>query len=314
MENSNLSFSSQLPSYDEFYLALLEVAKDFGSKDFSRKDAYPIMARKLNLTEEQKNLRYMVTGDSVWKTRAAWRFTGLIHCGALCRVRRGFYRITPKGGELLEQARRNPQFSIVKFIDELDNTRQKESNSDKEKKILFSQEIPTEDRIGEIYDEAQATLSNEILERLKSGSPSFFEHAVIRLLVAMGYGDSSVPDYAKVTGKSGDGGIDGIIQEDKLGLGFIYVQAKRHTEGTIGRPMIQQFAGALPGKNGCKGVFITTSKFSKEAVEFAKHSPAHIVLIDGNKLANLMFMYNVGVTVKKVFEVKRIDVDFFEDA
>jgi restriction system protein len=146
---------------------------------------------------------------------------------------------------------------------------------------------------------------------MRSGSPAFFEQVVVRLLVAMGYGGSREA-AGRAIGKSGDEGIDGIINEDRLGLDVVYVQAKKWS-GTVGRPEIQKFAGALQGKRARKGVFITTSSFTSEAHDFVKHIDAKIILVDGEQLAQFMFEHNVGVSSSTVYEVKRIDADFFDE-
>ncbi len=159
----------------------------------------------------------------------------------------------------------------------------------------------------------RSAVRTDLLQLIRKCTPAFFERLVIELLVKMGYG-GSLRDAAQVVGKSGDGGIDGIIKEDKLGLAAIYVQAKRWLDKTVGRPDVQQFAGALAGNKATKGIFITTSTFTREAVEFAKSvSNSKIVLIDGDELAELMIDHNVGVSVAQVYEVKRIDSDYFAE-
>ncbi len=167
-----------------------------------------------------------------------------------------------------------------------------------------------EDALASAYGTLRSNLEAEILEQVKSMSPAFFERVVIDLLVAMGYGGSR-QDAASAVGKSGDGGIDGIIKEDRLGLDVIYIQAKRW-EGTVGRPEIQKFAGALQGQRANKGVFITTSGFSKDAEDYAKIISSKIILLDGEQLAKFMVDHNVGVTQIGVYELKKIDSDYFE--
>lgn len=181
-------------------------------------------------------------------------------------------------------------------------------------------EVETEDgesapleRIESAHQLLRSAVKTDLLQLIRKCTPSFFERLVIKLFVKMGYG-GSLRDAAQVVGKSGDGGIDGIIKEDKLGLDAIYVQAKRWLDKTVGRPDVQQFAGALSGNKATKGIFITTSSFTKEAVEFAKSvSNSKIVLIDGDELAELMIDHNVGVTVAQVYEVKRVDSDYFAE-
>jgi len=153
-------------------------------------------------------------------------------------------------------------------------------------------------------------LELELLDQLKAATPAFFEQVVIDLLVAMGYGGSR-QDAGRAIGKSGDGGIDGIIKEDKLGLDVIYVQAKRW-ENVVGRPEIQKFAGALQGHRSNKGVFITTSSFTKEAIDYARIINSKIILLDGKELTSLMIDHNVGVSTVGLYELKKIDTDYFE--
>ena len=154
------------------------------------------------------------------------------------------------------------------------------------------------------------SLATDVLEAVKKTSPSFFEEVVIELLVAMGYG-GSVQDAGKAVGRPGDGGIDGIIKEDKLGLDFVYVQAKRWA-GSVGRPAVQAFAGSLEGVRAKKGVFITTSSFTQDAFEYVRKIEKRIVLIDGEQLAELMIEHNIGVNTSQKYEIKRLDSDYFE--
>lgn len=168
-----------------------------------------------------------------------------------------------------------------------------------------------EDTLASAYRSLRKNLEDEILSSVKDASPSFFERLVVDLLVKMGYGGNR-QDAGRALGKSGDGGIDGIINEDRLGLDVIYIQAKRW-EGTVGRPDIQKFAGALQGQRARKGVFITTSTFSKEALEYTSMIESKIILIDGEKLASLMAEHNVGVSVVGQYEVKKIDSDYFNE-
>ncbi len=172
-------------------------------------------------------------------------------------------------------------------------------------------ETTPEELIETGYRQVQRALASDLLERVRSATPTFFERLVVQLLVAMGYG-GSMEDAGKAIGRSGDEGIDGIIKEDRLGLDVIYLQAKRW-EKTIGRPDIQQFAGALQGQRARKGVFITTSNFSAEARQYAERIETRIILIDGTELAKLMIAHGVGVTPVAVYELKRVDSDFFAE-
>lgn len=171
-----------------------------------------------------------------------------------------------------------------------------------------------EEAIQGAEEEITGNLQSQLLDRIFELSPSFFEQLVVDLIVAMGYGGSR-GTVAQRLGKSGDEGIDGIVNEDPLGLDVVYLQAKRYAkDNTIGRPIIQQFAGALVGQGAAKGVFITTSSFSSGAIEFAEQVPQKIILIDGEKLAKLMIQYGVGVRIERTVEIKRIDLDYFEES
>jgi restriction system protein len=176
---------------------------------------------------------------------------------------------------------------------------------------IISEQTP-EDSMASAYKTVRRNLETELLEQIKSASPAFFERLVIDLLLAMGYGGSR-QDAGRAIGKSGDGGIDGIINEDRLGLDVIYIQAKRW-DATVGRPEIQKFAGALQGQRANKGVFITTSSYSRDAIEYAKLIATKIILIDGDRLASLLVDHNVAVAQIGVYEIKRVDTDYFEEA
>jgi restriction system protein len=171
-------------------------------------------------------------------------------------------------------------------------------------------DLTPEDQLASAYRRLREDLEFDLLEQVKESSPAFFEQLVIDLLVAMGYGGSR-QDAGRAIGKSGDGGIDGIIKEDKLGLDVIYVQAKRW-DGTVGRPEIQKFAGALQGHRASKGVFITSSSYSREALDYVNMINTKIILISGAELARMMVDYNVGVSTVGMYELKKIDTDYFE--
>ncbi|MEZ4525936.1 MAG: restriction endonuclease [Desulfobacterales bacterium] len=168
-----------------------------------------------------------------------------------------------------------------------------------------------EEQLEDAYENIRESLATEILEQLKSVAPDFFERIIVEVIVKMGYGGTR-RDAGQAVGKSGDGGIDGIIKEDRLGLDIIYLQAKRW-QGTVGRPEIQKFAGALQGQRAKKGIFITTSDFSKEARDYAAMIENKIVLIDGKQLAQYMIDFNVGVTTVSTYEIKKLDSDYFTD-
>jgi len=227
--------------------------------------------------------------------------------------------MTESGRALLA---RNPQRIDVELLDQYAQfrafrTRRRESSSDQlpqQVTLPVEQELPPdltpEDQLASAYRRLRKDLEFDLLEQVKASSPTFFEQLVIDLLVSMGYGGSR-QDAGRAIGKSGDGGIDGIIKEDKLGLDVIYVQAKRW-EGTVGRPEVQKFAGALQGHRASKGVFITTSSYTREALEYVNLINTKIILISGEELARLMVDHNVGVSTVGMYELKKIDTDYFE--
>jgi len=169
-----------------------------------------------------------------------------------------------------------------------------------------------EEQIELAFSTMQATLRSELLKRILQNSPAFFEQVIVDLLVAMGYGGSH-RNAAEQLGRTGDGGVDGVINEDRLGLDRVYIQAKRFTETPVGRPDVQAFVGSLVGLGATKGVFVTTSTFSQQAVEFARHLSQRVILIDGQRLTDLMIEHNVGVRTSRTLDFKRIDEDFFSD-
>lgn len=222
----------------------------------------------------------------------------------------GTYRITQRGIDFLKNHTDLTIDDLMEYPEyaAYNSTRKKkESKSDT---TTVADLTPTE-QLEQAFESIESDLAADLLAKVMEQSPAFFEQLVVDLLVKMGYG-GSFADSAKVTQLSNDEGIDGIIYEDKLGLDKIYIQAKRWSN-SVGRPVIQQFAGALVGQNATKGVFITTSTFSKDAKQYVVGLHQKIVLIDGQELAKFMIEYNVGVSTKKTYEVKRIDTDYFED-
>ena len=244
--------------------------------------------------------------------RISWAITYLKQAGLLDRPRRGVYVITDRGAEVL---RRHP--------DRVDNTvleqfpefrefinRSNESAPRRRASEALEETQTPEESLEAAYSRLRSTIGTELLQHVKNASPEFFERLVVQLLVAMGYG-GSLKDAGEAIGRSGDGGIDGIIKEDRLGLDVIHVQAKRWNDRTVGRPDVQAFAGSLDGVQAKKGIFITTSSFSAEAKEYVDRIDKRIVLIDGQQLASLMYDYGIGVATTATYTVKRVDPDYF---
>lgn len=244
--------------------------------------------------------------------RVAWAKVYLEQAGLLNSPKRGQFYITSNGQMFLATNPTHISISILEQFDKFKAFRLASKNV-KEKAVLGVEEaIETpEELLEKSFQSIQQELANSLLEQVKFCSPSFFERLVVELLLKMGYGRNQV-EAGKTIGKSGDEGIDGIISEDRLGLEAIYIQAKRWS-GTVGRPDIQKFVGALHGKRARKGVFITTGTYSTDARDYISHIDPRVVLIDGAQLAEYMIEHNLGVSLKTTYEVKRIDTDFFAD-
>ncbi len=251
--------------------------------------------------------------QEVFTNRVAWAKTHLRMAGLLEATARGVFKITPRGQQLLQTTQGRFDLRLLQkqpgYIEARGRKREKPAPNGEQSKADTEQ--TPEELMEESFESLRESLGREILAKLKTASPTFFERLVVELLVRMGYGGTR-KDAGQAIGKSGDEGIDGIIKEDRLGLDTIYIQAKKW-EQTVSRPEIQKFAGALQGFRARKGIFITTSDFSKEAVEYSARIDSKIVLIDGEQLWNLMIDFGIGVSTTATYEVKRIDNDYFSE-
>jgi restriction system protein len=298
-----------VPDYQTFMLPLLELASD--QKEHALSEAYDTLATQFGLTESERIDMLPSGRQSRFENRVGWARTYLKKAGLIDSTGRGKFRITRRG---LAVVKANPASITKEFLTQFPEFRefQARQNVRSENSDEASEHERTPDEVlDSAYQVLRRTLAQDLLERIKSSSPRFFERVVVDLLLAMGYGGSGF-DAGKIVGKSGDGGIDGIINEDKLGLDSIYIQAKRWA-GTVGRPTVQEFAGSLAGQKAHKGVLITTSQFSSEAREYTDRLEMKIVLIDGEQLTQLMIDHGVGVADKQVYAVKRIDEDYFAE-
>lgn len=307
-----------IPDYQTVMLPLLQLAAD--GLDHKFRDAVEQLAVEFGLTPEEQSELLPSGTQATFDNRVGWARTYLKQAGLLSSPKRGFFRITESGRALLA---RNPQRINVELLEQYPEfrafrTRRRDANAGESvlhqtpgapKRELQPEQTP-EDQLASAYRSLRKDLELDLLEQVKAASPAFFEQLVIDLLVAMGYGGSR-QDAGRAIGKSGDGGIDGIIKEDKLGLDVLYIQAKRW-DGNVGRPEIQKFAGALQGHRAGKGVFITTSSYSREALDYVNTITTKIILIDGDELARLMVDHNVGVSTVGMYELKKIDSDYFE--
>ena len=303
-----------IPDYQTIMLPVLKLAADEKEHKFSQ--AVEELADDFKLSTEERNELLPSGSQAVFNNRVGWARSYLKQAGLLVSRKRGFFTITPKGAELLATNLEKINISLLEqypeFI-EFKNRKKDKNEFGSQVEISVEQESTQtpEDALASAYKKLRAALETEVLSSVKDASPSFFERMVVDLLVTMGYGGNR-QDAGKALGKSGDGGIDGIINEDRLGLDIIYIQAKRW-ENTVGRPEIQKFAGALQGQRARKGVFITTSYFTKEAVEYVSHIETKIILIDGEHLSRLMVEHNVGVSTVGQYEVKILDSDYFDN-
>jgi len=298
-----------LPDYETLMLPLLEIAGKAGGQEIKLSEAVDTLAKHFNLTEEQ--LAELLPSGATFKfaSRVSWARTYLNKAVLLDSPKRGYLRLTARGEKVLSEP---PPKLDNKFLARFKEFKEFQGRKKAtEEEGTLSKETPIE-AMSSFYQQYREALAFDLIERIKKCSPQFFERLVIQVLIQMGYG-GSVKDAGEALGKTGDGGIDGVIREDKLGLDNIYVQAKRWIDKPVGSPDIDQFAGALSKKKANKGIFITTSTFTKDAQTSLKEYTSRIVLIDGVQLANYMIDYNVGVSVMDIFALKKIDSDFFEE-
>lgn len=308
-----LETNMPIPNYQTIMLPLLQLASDKQEHKFS--DAVQYIAEKFSLTDEEKGELLPSGTQAVFNNRVGWARSYLKQAALLSSTKRGYFKITEQGLNLLAEMPEKINSALLERYAEFQEFRNRKKDQSKIPEETGTSHIPEnetpEDSLATAYRLLRKNLEDEILASVKDSSPAFFERLVVDLLVNMGYGGNR-QDAGRALGKSGDGGIDGIINEDQLGLDVIYIQAKRW-EGVVGRPEIQKFAGALQGQRARKGVFITTSGFTKEAMEYASLIESKIILISGEKLASLMAQHNVGVTVAGKYEVKKIDSDYFDE-
>lgn len=303
-----------IPNYQTIMLPLLKAVKD--QKEYKLNDMVELLAEEFKLTEDERK-ELLPSGQSfLFGNRVGWARTYLKKAGLIESPKRGFIHITRRGLDVLKQKPKEINVALLQqfteFLEFQSMRRDDKETAIENQQIETSTQTP-EEILEDSYQNIRKSLAQELLDKITKLSPLFFERLVVELLVKMGYG-GSMKDAGKAIGKSGDEGIDGTIKEDKLGLDIIYIQAKRWQPGNIvGRPEIHKFVGALAGQGAKKGIFITTSSFTKDALEFVPRNETKIVLIDGYRLAQLMIDYNLGVTAQQVYEVKKIDSDYFEE-
>lgn len=280
--------------------------------EHSLRETVESLAEEFGLSNEERRALLPSGLQRTFDNRVSWARTYMKKAGLIESTRRGYFKITKQGLEVLREKPGDMNITFLKRFPEFVEWQavKKAQGKTTEDDLADGGQTPEED-IEAAFERVRRETATELLQTVKDQSPAFFERLVIDLLLKMGYGGTR-HDAGQAIGRSGDGGIDGIIKEDRLGLDIVYIQAKRW-DGPIGRPEIQKFAGALQGQRARKGVFITTSSFSQTAHDYVSRIDSKIVLIDGDSLAQLMLDYNVGVTTVATYELKRIDTDYFEE-
>ncbi len=304
-----------VPDYQSLMLPLLKIAND--GSEHNLNETIETLAQQFDLSDQDRKELLPSGKQRKFDNRAHWARTYLVKASLLQSTGRSRFRITERGIKILTS---NPMHINVKFLKQFPEFREfihgKDNVASEDASIpqeIIEKTSQTPQEILETsYQGLRQNLAQELLERIKSSPPKFFENLVVDLLIAMGYGGSK-KDAGQAVGQVGDGGIDGIIKEDKLGLDAIYLQAKRW-EGTVSRPVVQGFAGALIGKKARKGILITTSNFSQQAIDYAAGiENLKIILMGGEQLAQLMIDHDVGVTEESRYVVKKVDLDYFSD-
>ncbi len=304
-----------IPTYQVCMLPLLRTVQD--GNEWIMKDVTSRLCVEFGLSEDECEEMLPRGNARVIVNRVGWAKAYLKEAGLVASIRWGVIKLTDDGKSVLAEnldhidmkyLERFPSF--IEFLDRKKATSKKKSTTEV---VVETTASTPDDLIVQAYDELRDALAEEVLQQVMAMSDKFFERLVVKLLVAMGYG-GSIEDAGKAVGKSGDGGIDGIIKEDKLGLGVIVIQAKRwKSANSVSRPEIQSFAGSMEGYGANKGVFITTSTFSKPARDYVNQIQRKIVLVDGGELAGLMIDHGVGVSTVRTFDLKRLDMDLFQE-
>lgn len=299
-----------IPTYEQIMLPLLRMISD--QKAYTNTECVQALSKKMGVSEEELKILQPSGKKFLFYDRVNWAKTYMKKAGLVDAPKRGMIKITQSGIELLKE---NPNeikskdllrySTFCDFVNAPNEQIETNSNS-----LIFNEKTPMEELVNS-YTNIKKSLADEILEKINTCSFEFFERLVIELLIKMGYGGSK-EEAGKATKKTRDEGIDGIINQDRLGLDSIYIQAKRWKDTVVGRPEIQKFSGALDTPGASKGIFITTSTFTEDAKSYVKTlNTKSIVLIDGKQLAEYMIEFNVGVSTESVYEIKRIDTDYF---
>ena len=308
-----------IPDFQSLMLPLLEIVKD--GQEHRHREVSDVLAAQFKLSDAEKEELLPSGRQARFDNRVAWSRAYLKKAGLIENTKRGIFHITAEGLELLKS---NPPRIDIRLLMQYPGIRDWRGPSSRKPEDDGAEGIATditdrtivetqtpEEVLEASYQELRRALAQELIDRIMTCYPKFFESLVVDLLVAMGYGGSR-RDAGQAVGQSGDGGIDGIIKEDKLGLDIVYIQAKRWNN-TVGRPIVQAFAGSLEGQRARKGIMITTSYFSPDAKDYVSRIEKKIVLIDGVQLAQMMIDYGIGVAEVANYTVKRVDLDYFEE-
>lgn len=299
-----------VPDYQSLMAPVLSALADGG--DHSLAELRTVLAERLGLTEEDLQAK-IPSGTPLFANRLHWAVTYMHQAGLVSRPKRGVVRITGRGRKV---AAAHPERVDVGVLSEFPEFIEFKSRSHAPRQTgqpeLAKNEATPREAVSTAVDEANAAVAAEVLDRVRQREPAFLERLVLAVLTAMGYGGAA--GAAEHLGKSGDEGLDGVIRQDPLGLDRIYVQAKRYgASRAVGRPEIQEFVGALHGAQADRGIFITTSRFTPEAITYADRVAARVVLIDGAALSALMVRHNIGVQDQQTYVIKRVDEDYFEE-
>jgi restriction system protein len=297
-----------IPDYQTIMLPLLKVIAD--KKEHSKQEVVSTLANFFKLTEKERKVLLYSGKQELFDNRVGWAKTYLKKAGLINSTRWGYFTITDRGLALLKTNPSKIDVSLLKKYSEFKEfVSYKGSNNEEVEEI--QNETPKE-IISAAAQRLNDSLAKEVLQQLKTVSPKGFENIVVDLMVKMGYG-GNFKDAVQAIGKIGDEGVDGIINQDSLGINRVYLQAKRYTDKPVGHPEIRDFIGALDFKHADCGIFITTSTFTKDVKDSVKLSSKRIILIDGIQLADLMISYNAGVTVEETIEIKKLDMDYFTE-
>lgn len=298
-----------IPGFQSLMLPLLKFAGD--GAEHTVREAIEALAEQYRLTEEERKEPRSSAPEPIFDNRVGWARTYLTKAVLLETTGRGRFQITDRGQEIL---RTNPPEINSKFLRKFPEFREfldgKATEATEEEQREEQTQTP-EEELESIYLSLRKDLAHDLLDRIMSCSPRFFERLVVDLLVAMGYG-GSWKDAGQAVGQSGDGGIDGIIKEDRLGLDVVYIQAKRWN-AVVGSPVVQAFAGSLDGVKARKGILITTSQFTKDAKEYVSRIEKKIVLIDGEQLGQYLIDHGIGVHEAATYTIKRVDLEYFSE-